>query len=114
MKRILVSVLVLALVALALTPALVQAAAPKATPKASARKLYVCTMCDYASDGPGKCAKCGMNLEEVNKADVSYTCDRCGVTADKPGKCPKCGMELRMKVASAQSPAPKVSQPQKG
>ncbi len=47
--------------------------AAKAAP-AAAQKLYVCTMCDYASDKPGKCPKCGMNLEEVNKADVSYRC----------------------------------------
>ena len=92
-------------------------AANKPTAKAAptvAAKLYVCSMCDFATDKPGKCPKCGMNLEEVNKADVSYVCDMCKVTSDKPGKCPKCGMELKMKVATPKAPAPKASQPQKG
>ncbi len=31
---------------------------------AEAKKVYVCPMGDYQGDKPGKCPKCGMNLEE--------------------------------------------------
>jgi rubrerythrin len=105
MKRILAFALLLALVALATASFSAQAPAQKAPEKAVAQKLYVCTMCSYASDKPGKCAECGMTLQEVNKADVSYTCDMCGVTSDKPGKCPKCGMTMKMKVAEPKAAA---------
>lgn len=33
-------------------------------PAAEAKKVYVCPMGDYQGDKPGKCPKCGMNLEE--------------------------------------------------
>jgi len=82
---------------------------------ATASKVYVCTMCDYASDKPGKCAKCGMNLEEVNKADLSYYCPmHPQVVSDKPGKCPKCGMDLKMKVATPKPATADASKSTKG
>ena len=68
-------------------------------------KVYVCTMCDLAVGKPGKCPECGMNLKEVNKADVSYVCTMCDVKSDKPGKCPKCGMTLKMKLAEPAPPS---------
>ncbi len=68
-------------------------------------KKYQCPMHpEVISDKPGKCPKCGMNLELVGKEQVSgskekvkteYTCTmHPEVISDKPGKCPKCGMEL--------------------
>ena len=105
MKRILTLAVVLTLVALAAAPFFADAPAGKAPAKAAAQKLYVCTMCDYATDKPGKCPDCGMNLQEVNKADVSYTCTMCNVSSDKPGKCPKCGMTMKMKVAEPKAAA---------
>jgi rubrerythrin len=105
MKRILTLALVLTIVALAAAPAFAETPAQKTPPKAAAQKLYVCTMCDYATDKPGKCPDCGMNLQEVNKADVSYVCTMCNVSSDKPGKCPKCGMTLKMKLAEPKTAA---------
>lgn len=64
---------------------------------------YVCPMHpDMTSDKPGKCAKCGMNLnlskKEQMKADVvKYTCPmHPEIVSDSPGKCSKCGMNLNL------------------
>src|SRR5512135_3533335 len=105
MKRTLTFAVLLTLLALSATVLAEGTAAPQAPPSGNTQKLYVCTMCDYASDKPGKCPECGMNLKEVNKADVSYVCTMCNVKSDKPGKCPKCGMTLKMKVAEPAAPA---------
>jgi hypothetical protein len=72
--------------------------------------MWTCPMHpDVLSVKPGKCPKCGMNLEKkiikkgVEKittapkkaAATVWTCPmHPEVRADKPGKCPKCGMNL--------------------
>jgi Cu2+-exporting ATPase len=47
---------------------------------------------------PGKCPKCGMNLEKVNERTGKnlYTCPmpEDNYYSHNPGECPKCGMEL--------------------
>lgn len=62
--------------------------------------FYYCSMkqCDYRTDKPGKCPKCGMELKKHEPKTV-YVCPmkQCNVQADEPGKCPKCGMELKKK-----------------
>lgn len=67
---------------------------------------YTCPMHpEVVSDKPGKCPKCGMNLEskkiesKVKYFEESeYICSMCpDVKSDKPGKCPKCGMKLEKK-----------------
>lgn len=66
--------------------------------------VYSCPMHpEIASDKPGKCSKCGMNLtlskKETMKAEVTgtYTCPmHPTVTSDKPGKCAECGMSLTL------------------
>lgn len=63
---------------------------------------YICPMHpDVTSDKPGKCSKCGMDLnlspKEKMKQEVMkiYTCPmHPDVTSDKPGKCSECGMDL--------------------
>lgn len=61
---------------------------------------YYCSMkeCDYKSDKPGKCPKCGMELKKHEPKTV-YVCPmkQCKVETDKPGNCPKCGMKLKEK-----------------
>ncbi len=64
---------------------------------------YVCPMHpDVTSVKPGKCTKCGMNLnlskKEQMKMEVmkTYTCPtHSDVTSNKPGKCSKCNMDLK-------------------
>jgi predicted RNA-binding Zn-ribbon protein involved in translation (DUF1610 family) len=58
--------------------------------------IYRCPMHpEVTSNEPGKCSKCGMELQkEENK--VVYQCPRHpDVITDKPGKCPKCKKELQ-------------------
>ncbi len=66
------------------------------------KAFYACPEkeCDYKSDTPGKCPKCGKELKKVEcqyEHDVFYVCPmkQCNYKSDKPGKCPKCGMELK-------------------
>lgn len=63
--------------------------------------FYYCPMkqCDYKTDKPGKCPKCGMELKK-HEHKVVYVCPmkQCNVQTDKPGKCPKCGMALKEKI----------------
>ncbi len=71
---------------------------------------YFCPMCaDVVSDKPGKCTKCGMDLEkrtvtkvkEETSQNTSYVCPmHPDVTSDKPGTCSKCGMNLTEKKAT--------------
>jgi hypothetical protein len=72
--------------------------------------MWTCPMhADVLSAKPGKCPKCGMNLEKkiikkgVEKITTApkkavatvWTCPmHPEVRSDKPGKCPKCGMNL--------------------
>lgn len=66
--------------------------------------LYTCPMHpEVTSHKPGKCSKCGMELnlskKEQIKASVTktYTCPVHGeVTKHDPGKCPKCGKPLTL------------------
>lgn len=67
--------------------------------------VYSCPMhSTIVSNEPGKCAKCGMNLnlspKEKMKMEVmkTYSCPmKCegDKSYDKAGKCPKCGMSLK-------------------
>jgi len=86
-------------------PPAVQPASPVAVP-VDASKAYVCPMpeCQELKDHPGKCSKCGMDLVEVNRADLRFTCTMCNVVEKVPGKCPKCGMALVMSVAKSEAP----------
>lgn len=82
-------------------------------------ETYTCPMHpEVTSDKPGKCPKCGMNLElkqpivqapaaapQVRGSGVKarraaiYTCSmHPEIYAEQPGKCPKCGMNLEKKV----------------
>ena len=67
---------------------------------------YTCPMHpEVISDTPGKCLKCGMNLEQVpgTVQPGQYTCPmHPEVVSDTPGKCPKCGMNLEQVPATAQ------------
>jgi hypothetical protein len=116
-KALIITVIALLVTALGLvvlaqgTPA-TKAPAPEKK-AAKVEKAYVCGMCDYAGDKPGKCPKCGMNLKEVNKSDVFYSCacskdgkpsKCCDMKSDKPGKC-KCGVDLKMHVKGDDKPA---------
>lgn len=68
-----------------------------------ALSVYTCPMHpEVVSDKPGKCPKCGMNLEKKTESKkeqkVVYSCAmHPEITSDKPGKCPKCGMNLEKK-----------------
>lgn len=72
---------------------------------------YSCSMHpDEVSDEPGKCSKCGMDLnlspKEKMKADVMnlYTCPmHPDVTSNKAGKCSTCNMNLKVKVVKPNS-----------
>lgn len=62
------------------------------------KTVYTCPMekCDYKSDKPGKCPKCGVELKK-HECKMEYVCpmEKCDFKSEKPGKCPKCGMELK-------------------
>jgi transcription initiation factor IIE alpha subunit len=66
--------------------------------------LYSCPMhSEVVSNKPGKCPKCGMDLnlspKEQMKKEVTknYTCPvHTEVTSHDPGKCPKCGKKLNL------------------
>ena len=65
---------------------------------------YVCPMHpDMVMDEPGKCTKCGTELnlspKEKMKMDVMkiYTCPvHADVTSDKPGECPQCKSKMNL------------------
>ncbi|MEZ6044062.1 MAG: heavy metal translocating P-type ATPase [Planctomycetaceae bacterium] len=63
--------------------------------------VYYCPMCPgVESDVPGKCPKCGMDLERIpgqadSKSKTIYTCPmHPEIRQEFPGSCPKCGMAL--------------------
>jgi len=66
--------------------------------------MYTCPKhSDVVSNEPGKCPKCGMDLnlspKEVMKMEVtkSYSCPvHKDVTSHDPGKCPQCGRRLNL------------------
>jgi Cu+-exporting ATPase len=59
---------------------------------------YYCPQngCQFKSDNPGKCPKCGVELKK-HECKTIYACTMkdCEYKSDNPGKCPKCGMELK-------------------
>jgi transcription initiation factor IIE alpha subunit len=65
---------------------------------------YTCPMhADVIMDKPGKCPKCGMDLNLSSKEDLkskvtkTYTCPvHLSVTSHDPGKCPICGKKLNL------------------
>ncbi len=67
-----------------------------------AQNTYTCPMHpDVVSDKPGKCPKCGMNLNLSKKEQMKmeamkiYTCPmHSDVVSNTPGECSKCGMKL--------------------
>lgn len=71
--------------------------------KETGKDLHTCPMPsdDYFSRMPGKCPKCGMNLEKVKEGNEKnlYTCPmpEDDYFSHNPGKCPKCGMKLEPK-----------------
>jgi hypothetical protein len=82
------------LMALAAAPvARQQTAKPTVLPPIS----YVCPMAgdeDVVEDQPGKCRKCGMQLEAI-RLDSAWTCPvHAAVVKDGPGKCPLDGRDL--------------------
>ena len=66
--------------------------------------FYSCPMhADVASNQPGKCPKCGMDLNLTNKEEMkkdvtkNYTCPvHFEITKHDPGKCPNCGKKLSL------------------
>lgn len=66
--------------------------------------FYTCpTHSDVVSDKPGKCPKCGMDLNLTAKEKMktavtkTYTCPvHLDVTSHDPGKCPQCGRKLNL------------------
>jgi ssDNA-binding Zn-finger/Zn-ribbon topoisomerase 1 len=68
-------------------------------------KRYYCPMHkDMMSSKPGKCPKCGMDLNLSKKEKMKmetmkiYTCPmHANQTSNKPGKCPACGMKMTKK-----------------
>jgi transcription initiation factor IIE alpha subunit len=65
---------------------------------------YTCPMHpDIVSFQPGKCPKCGMDLNLTSKEQMkarvtkSYTCPvHLDVVSHDPGKCPKCGRKMNL------------------
>ena len=65
---------------------------------------YTCPMhADIVMDKPGKCPKCGMDLNFSAKEDFkskvtkNYTCPvHLDVVKHDPGKCPQCGRKLNL------------------
>ena len=71
------------------------------------KTMYKCPMDGTMSEMPGKCPKCGMEMQmvkltpgvkhspaEITAAARSWRCPTDGTVSDKPGKCPKCGMDM--------------------
>lgn len=123
-KRWILSLLALALCGLTLAcsseapkpaaPAPAPAAEPASAPAAAALpatgKVFVCPMaeCNEVKAEAGKCAKCGMDLVENDRANLSWACPmaECQEVKTEPGKCSKCGMDLALRVAAAPAAAP--------
>lgn len=84
------------------------------TPKTGPAITYACPMHpEVKADQPGKCPKCGMNLEKkTEKVAYQYFCSMCpNVVSSKPGNCPKCGMFLEARPSASPAP-PAASAPE--
>jgi len=84
-----------------------------------AAAVYTCPMHpEVVQNEPGKCPKCGMNLElrkdnakathdhhaMAHDAAEEYTCPmHPEVVKNEPGKCPKCGMNLELRKDNAEA-----------
>lgn len=73
--------------------------APQAPAPQASGKAYVCDMGCEVVEAPGKCSKCGMDLKEVDRSQITYECGGCGYKSDKPGVCPKDSIVLNFKLA---------------
>ena len=70
----------------------------------STKVIYTCVMHpEVKMDKPGKCPKCGMDLNLSTKEQMkagttkNYSCPiHLDVTKHDPGKCPKCGRKLNL------------------
>jgi hypothetical protein len=86
---------------LAVTVATANGSARIQPQKAADEKLgplsYVCTMAgdeDVLEDKPGKCRKCGMELQPIRLVSV-WTCpSNIAIVKEQPGKCPTDGRDL--------------------
>jgi hypothetical protein len=70
--------------------------------KLTVKEKYTCPMHPEVIKGkPGKCPKCGMNLEKKEFYEV-YTCpmEGCPYMSEKGGKCSDCGMKLKKRLVS--------------
>jgi hypothetical protein len=81
--------------------------------KFTIKEKYTCPMHPEVMKGkPGKCPKCGMDLEKKEFYEV-YACPMadCPYLSEKSGKCSTCGMKLKKKLVSKEE-YEKLSQPQ--
>ena len=65
------------------------------------QEAYFCPMHpEVASNNPGRCPECGMNLEKKktkNEHEETYACPmHTDVVSNRPGKCPQCGMNMEI------------------
>jgi hypothetical protein len=70
--------------------------------KLTVKEKYTCPMHPEVMKGkPGKCPKCGMNLEKKEFYEV-YACPMkdCPYFSEKGGKCLTCGIKLKKKLVS--------------
>ncbi|UCH79154.1 MAG: hypothetical protein JSU81_04195 [Candidatus Coatesbacteria bacterium] len=96
----------------------------KKAEEAAEGTTYTCPMhLEVASDEPGECPSCGMDLvpaDEIAQAETameveetaaaSYTCPmHPEVTSDEPGECPTCGMDLVLAEEEGEAPAEEES-----
>jgi ssDNA-binding Zn-finger/Zn-ribbon topoisomerase 1 len=97
-------IIILAIASLLCTPAIFAQSKAGKTDTTQHATFYTCPMHpDVVTDKPGKCPKCGMDLnlstKEELKAKVakSYTCPiHADVASDSAGTCPKCGKLLSL------------------
>lgn len=72
----------------------------KAPEGVNPHETYACPMHkDVTSAKPGKCPKCGMNMDKLTLAQhgVKYRCPmHKDVVSDNPGTCEKCKMKLEV------------------
>src|SRR5262245_17515654 len=104
----------LLVVLLAIGPAAARQASQKPATETLPPLSYVCTMAgdeDGVEDKPGKCRKCGMELQPI-RLDSVWTCPiHAAITRDKPGKCPLDGRDLVQMTMSVSWTCPGVTKP---
>jgi transcription initiation factor IIE alpha subunit len=103
-KKTLKNVLILAIAFIIASPSLIAQSKAGKVDTTKHVEFYTCPMHkDVVSDKPGKCTKCGMDLnltpkEQMKRAVTKkYTCPvHIDVTSHDAGKCPKCGKKLNL------------------